>query len=249
MMNLRDLEGWSVLSEDNAVSGTVIDAYFDHHHWTVRYLLVDVGEWLGGRPAPVSPAAVVRLDRDDSRVHVSLTRRELETAPAFDLTRSATRKIEETYASHLRFPYYWAGPGTWGAYQVPSRTAPPTIPAEPGTTNDEVLQLRSARDVSGSHIHATDGEIGHVESFLFDETNWRIDYLIVDTSNWFGGRTVLVPTSIVRDVAWPDRAVYVDASRALIKGSPECDASQAITPAVEAELQKHYAGAASARPR
>jgi len=33
------------------------------------------------------------------------------------------------------------------------------------------------------HIHATDGDIGHVRSFLVDEETWAIRYIIVDTSN------------------------------------------------------------------
>ena len=44
----------------------------------------------------------------------------------------------------------------------------------------------------GYHILATDGEIGHVDDFLVDDVSWRIRYLMIDTSNWIGGRTVLV---------------------------------------------------------
>ena len=44
----------------------------------------------------------------------------------------------------------------------------------------------------GYHIEATDGEIGHVEDFLVEDSSWAIRYMIVDTRNWWPGRKVLV---------------------------------------------------------
>lgn len=34
--------------------------------------------------------------------------------------------------------------------------------------------LRSVHEVIGYHINATDGEIGHLEDFLFDDETWEI---------------------------------------------------------------------------
>ena len=52
--------------------------------------------------------------------------------------------------------------------------------------------LRSTLHVTGSHIHATDGEIGHVEDFIVDDKNWTIRHVIVDTTNWLPGKKVLI---------------------------------------------------------
>jgi len=35
----------------------------------------------------------------------------------------------------------------------------------------------------GCHIHAVDGEIGHVDDVLVDERTFAVQYLVVDTSN------------------------------------------------------------------
>ncbi len=51
-------------------------------------------------------------------------------------------------------------------------------PAAPGDTT-----LRSAADVTGYHMAATDGRIGHIEDFLFDDACWCIKYLLVATKN------------------------------------------------------------------
>ena len=49
----------------------------------------------------------------------------------------------------------------------------------------------------GFHIEATDGGIGHVDDFLVDESG-MVRYLVVDTSNWPGGDSVLVPFTAVK---------------------------------------------------
>ena len=56
--------------------------------------------------------------------------------------------------------------------------------------------LHKFSKVRGFHIHAVDGEIGHVDDFLLDDS-WGLRYLVVDTSNWIGGRRVLVSPQVV----------------------------------------------------
>jgi len=51
--------------------------------------------------------------------------------------------------------------------------------------------LHKTSYLHGFHLVATDGEIGHIDDFLLD-ANWTVRYLVVDTSNWIGGRSVLV---------------------------------------------------------
>ena len=63
--------------------------------------------------------------------------------------------------------------------------------------NDDDPHLRSIEAVTGYHIHASDGEIGHVEDFLIEDADWSIRYLVVDTKNWWPGKKVLIsPRSV-----------------------------------------------------
>jgi len=48
--------------------------------------------------------------------------------------------------------------------------------------------LRSTDEVSGYHIQAADGEIGHVEDFVIDDETWAIRYMVVATRNWWPGK-------------------------------------------------------------
>lgn len=77
--------------------------------------------------------------------------------------------------------------------------------------------------VQGFHVHATDGAIGHVDDFLVDERMARICYLVVDTSNWMGGKWVAVGPASVTSVDWVEQVVHVSMTRDQIKASPSME--------------------------
>ena len=52
--------------------------------------------------------------------------------------------------------------------------------------------LRSLKELQGYTISATDGDIGSVHDFYFDDQHWTVRYLVVDTGGWLSGRRVLV---------------------------------------------------------
>jgi sporulation protein YlmC with PRC-barrel domain len=81
--------------------------------------------------------------------------------------------------------------------------------------------LRSTHAVSGYHIQATDGEIGHVEDFIIDDETWTIRYLLISTLNWWPGKKVLVSPQWIERVSWGESKVFVNLSRETIKQSPE----------------------------
>ena len=82
--------------------------------------------------------------------------------------------------------------------------------------------LHKTNYMRGFHVQATDGEIGHVDDFLVDE-GWAVRYLVVDTSNWLGGKSVLIPSTAVEKVNSPDKKILLRLTRAEIEGSPSVD--------------------------
>jgi sporulation protein YlmC with PRC-barrel domain len=83
--------------------------------------------------------------------------------------------------------------------------------------------LMSSSDLNGFHIQATDGEIGHVDDVLVDEDDWNIRYVVLDTSNWIGGRSVVVSPRVLKGVDQPDRIVHLDVAREDVRRSPDLD--------------------------
>src|SRR6516164_5278185 len=51
---------------------------------------------------------------------------------------------------------------------------------------------RSIKQLYGLKLHASDGEIGHVKDFYFDDQKWVVRYAVVDTGPWLLGRLVLI---------------------------------------------------------
>jgi hypothetical protein len=94
--------------------------------------------------------------------------------------------------------------------------------------------------VSGHHIQASDGYVGHVEDFIIDDETWAIRYLIIDTQNWWPGRKVLISPQWVERVSWADSTVYVDLSCENIKHSPEYTDEFLLTRDYETALHRHY---------
>jgi uncharacterized protein YrrD len=87
--------------------------------------------------------------------------------------------------------------------------------------------LDSVKQTSGYHIHARNGEIGHVDDFLIGQDSWRIRYLLVDTSNWIGGRSVIVSSETVERVDKADEQIYVAADRDAIENAPALESIDA----------------------
>jgi hypothetical protein len=101
------------------------------------------------------------------------------------------------------------------------------------------VHLRSANKVTGYHIEAIDGVIGHIEDFIVDEKTWEIRYMVVDTQNWWPGKKVLVPPQWNDRVSWDDSRVYLDLSRETIKNGPEYH-PETLDRKYEETLYDHY---------
>src|SRR6202795_2234164 len=82
--------------------------------------------------------------------------------------------------------------------------------------------LHKTSYMRGFHLLATDGEIGHVDDFLVDE-GWNIRYLVVDTSNWIGGKSVLISPAVLDKIDSPEKKIQTTLSRAEIERSPSVD--------------------------
>ena len=95
--------------------------------------------------------------------------------------------------------------------------------------------------MTGYHIHATDGDIGHVEDFLVDDVSWAIRYMVVDTINWWPGKKVLVAPEWIERVDWDKSMVHVHLGCEKIRTSPEYDPARPIERAYETRLYGHYA--------
>jgi hypothetical protein len=100
--------------------------------------------------------------------------------------------------------------------------------------------LRSIGAVTGYHIHASDGEIGHVDDFLVDDTDWSIRYLVIDTKNWWPGKKILISPRSAGKIDWKSRLVSLDVNREKVKGSPAYSGTETVDRAYENRFHSYY---------
>ena len=100
--------------------------------------------------------------------------------------------------------------------------------------------LRSTDEMTGYHIGATDGAIGHIEDFLLDPDGWVVRYVVVDTGSWWAGKPVLLIPAAITGVSWGERTAEVLLTREQIRNGPEFDPSQTVDRAFEERYFGYY---------
>ena len=237
------LEGYEIHASDGKI-GTVSDLLFDDTTWKVRWIVVDVGTWLSGRKVLIHPSAIVEADHRRQELAVRLTKAKVKDSPDILQDRPVSQQMESDLYSYYNWDPAWGAdyfaPSVMssGAYFTDTMLRDP--PGLGLRLSDGDPHLRSITTVKGYHVHATDGEIGHIENLLLDDANWHINYLIIDTKNWWFGKHVLVSPFAVRAIIWDEKEIQLDITRDRVKNSPPWDPLAAIDRAYERELHGYY---------
>jgi hypothetical protein len=175
---------------------------------------------------------------------------QVKDGPDVDTDQPVSRQIEanvDKYYSWVPYPIGSAGPLSNAIAQpfVEPLLFSETRPF--GPANDDVEpdapgdpHLRSIAVVTGYHVHATDGEIGHIENFLLEDHDWHIRYLTVDTKNWWPGEKVLISPQSVQEIDWTDGSIHVGIDRKKIEGGPRYDPAITVDGAYEDRFLTYY---------
>ncbi len=253
------LKGYSIEAKDGRL-GAVSDFLFDDTTWKVRWLVVDTGRWLTGRKVLIHPSAIGYAEHGARELTVALTKKQVEDSPDILQDRPVSLQHQNDLYGYYGWDPLWGG-GMYGAgiyggglygagmgavaSPLAARTyfgsgAVREAERRQSDVDDEDPHLRSATEVKGYHVHAADGNIGHVEDFLVESESWGIRYLIIDTSNWWVGQHVLISPYAVKEVDWSGRHVRIDVDRAKVKASPSWDRSNDVDGTFERRLHSYY---------
>lgn len=253
LREVKELTGYDIEATDGRI-GTVQDFYFDDETWTIRYLVVDTGGWLPGRSVLIAPEALDRPDWDSRRLPIRLTRRQVEHSPGVETDKPVARQKESELRAYYRWPLYWTGEGAFmpaaagtqveavAALQAGALAEDGQRPLTAEATGDP--HLRSANEVIGYDIQASNGDIGQVEDFIVDDDTWGIRYMVVDSGNWLPGKNVLIAPQWIHAVDWAERHVRVDLKKETIMEGPEYTSAVPISPEYELQLLSYYGKAA-----
>ena len=98
--------------------------------------------------------------------------------------------------------------------------------------------LRSVKSLEGMTIGATDGNIGKLKDFYFDDEAWVVRYAVIDTGSWLGGRQVLLSPYSIREPAVETGTLPVSVTKDQIKNSPDINTDKPIS----RQFEKSYLG-------
>ena len=245
--NLKSLKGYSLRETDGEL-GHVVEFYFDDETWTIRYLIAETGSWFSGKKVLISPSAIKKPDWENEVFPVTLTKDQIENSPDIDTDKPVSRQQEQQLSAYYTWDPYWGNEPHGGAIfgAMPSDLYEGQI-AEQENVNDQIPEpegdkhLRSTKEIEDYKIHATDGEIGKVVDYIVDDTNWKIEYLVVEAGDWLNSKKVVLSTKWITDINWENEVVIVNISADEVKNSPDYDDSQPISDDYERDLNNHYA--------
>jgi hypothetical protein len=239
LRSLKSILGYIIRATDGDI-GEMHDFLFDDHTWKIRYGVVGTGGWLLGRKVLLSPMSFKQPDWESQGIQVDLSKERVRSSPDIDTDMPVSRQQRTLLDGY----YGWSAAAAAGGL-APVAFAPSPIP-EAEQEELAALQehadphLRSAKEVTGYHIQASDGEIGHIDDFILEDEQWRVVFLVVDTKNWLPGRKVLISPRWAKQVNWESRTVEVDLTQDSVKNSPRYDPTIPINKEYEVRLYDYY---------
>jgi len=237
--------------------GSARDFLFDDKNWKIRWMEIDAGHWLPGRRVLVHPCAIAPIELPPKpalpmlspgptlELAVNLTRAQIEAGPQSRAEEPVTREMESLLYDYYGWDPYW-GVTHFGAGALPNSeqqivpeaarrdAAAEAFPAE------DVSGLHSAVSVQGMSVHASDGDIGHVENLLADDSNWEIRYLLIATRNWWPGKVARLSPYAVKDIDWYGARINMNVTREQVKAAPAWDPLALFDAASEEALHRHF---------
>jgi len=100
--------------------------------------------------------------------------------------------------------------------------------------------LHSIKQLQGTKLGASDGVIGQLKDFYFDDRNWVVRYLVVDTGNWLPGRKVLLTPHALDPLDPAGTLLSVRLTRKQIEHSPSIESHQPVSRQYEEEYYRYY---------
>lgn len=240
-----DLRHYDVKGNADEI-GKLHDIYLDDQSWKIRWFVVETGNWFSSNKILLTPENIVGVTPGTGTLHVALSKQDIENAPHAEehLPVSDQDQNEVRYTAVNRHALMF--PGYAGLMM------PPTLieQTQPLSEDERELQeavreqqdrhLRSAGEIEGYAISATDGNLGALSDLVVNSEEWKVELLAMDTSKWLPGRTVVVSPQGIDHISWRERELAVTMDKETIKESPELQSLKSIERSYVSKLNEYY---------
>ena len=89
-------------------------------------------------------------------------------------------------------------------------------------------------------LAASDGVIGHLHDFYFDDHSWVIRYVVADTGSWLTGRQVLITPHAFGSIDVNEKTLHIKLSRQRIEDSPSIENHRPVSRQYEIDYYRYY---------
>jgi len=184
------------LDASNGTIGRVRDFYFSSDSWAIHCFIVDIGSWLSYYSVRLPASAVEAYNQDKKTISVKLTTLQVQLSATVESDESASKQSQEDMNGvdnvALRRNV---------AKLLPSKASVTFAPAEKNTfdsTDGRHPHLCSSEELRRNYtLRVCDGELGFVKNFILQhDDEWRLRYLVIQTSCW-PGKMVLLPREYI----------------------------------------------------
>jgi sporulation protein YlmC with PRC-barrel domain len=103
-----------------------------------------------------------------------------------------------------------------------------------------MFMLQSIKQLYGHKLAASDGEIGQVKDFDFEDQNWAVRYVVADTGSWLSGRQVLIAPHAFGTLHQAGKSLLVNLTRKQIENSPSIELHKTVSRQYEEEYYGYY---------
>jgi hypothetical protein len=100
--------------------------------------------------------------------------------------------------------------------------------------------LQVISPLKGFAIEASDGRIGTIVDFLFDDTSWKVRWLVISRGTWLTGPKVLIHPSAISREDLEHQQFVVALTKAQVEDSPELLEDQPVSQQMENQLYSYY---------
>jgi hypothetical protein len=237
LRSIKDINSYPIEAIDGPI-GKAKDCLFDDQKWILRHIVVDTGNWLPGKKVLINSSHMQKPEVGYSRhkIPVIVTKKQIEDCPELKSDAPVSRQYETELAEYYKIQPYWLITDLFENSQenASKPEADPSLsPEEKRELEDlreqiESSHLRSAKEVFGYQINASDGEFGYVEDLIMEDDTWTILFFVVSTRKWLPGRKFLVDVNWIKTFDWEKNQASVGLNRERIESSPEYDPEKPV---------------------
>jgi len=240
-----DLRHYDIKGGDEHI-GKLHDIYLDDQTWQIKWFVVETGNWFSSNKILLDSQKIISISPKEASIQVALTQKEVENAPSASEHVPVSDQHNDAYryiaASHntLLFPGYAGLMMPTTLIELPEARPEAEQDLEAVVRNETDRHLRSAGEIDGYTILASDGKLGPLSDLVINTSTWSIELLALDTSKWLPGKTVVIAPLSIERISWEEREIRVKMDKETLENSPELSSLKAIETSYLSRLNEYY---------